>query len=635
MRDIMIKSPSANGAVSVQLVSTETGELISKAEILTPERNEFSLSVDTDQDVSLVWRRLGARNELLHLTSDVEAVTLSDLTQTGPLVDEVYGQEEMLFKNSKQEVSFSHEESEKFEDQIVHEDSESVEAILNFNTLESISGVSEGLPKMRGNSAQKLMDRAVSRKKELVDTIRFTDKFANTLRNFAKKSLQSGSTREAISHSKQFVSSESEKPIPVSIIANSAPLGSLSIGAATDSMPLRYGGWVPYRGHQPIKVRRLFGKVTFEIDGPDTAFDQMPDTSSKLRFTIAAAKRKHVRFLVPRFAKGTRVTFMGDGNSNYEVCFDVEPMDSKLLVIMQSLVVSDAVDARLVEPLVKEAAENILPRLNDRVEEDPWAAILIGLAIRRHNWKIDCSWCLELSKRFSWISDALVLAGWWYSTSAGGRNLKETVECLSRARRLGAPYFAETNAILRDLLVWLSVDAEDVDLKALAKRELSLWRSKIPHQIWAGATFAWAVDRSTLNGQLDMKKDLPIYKGLLSDLIGSTDPNKGQFGGAARSNGRVLSATLTATQDINWTKVELKVECESEADKHVTDFVEFHLHPTFPIPIEKVHMKDGVAIYTFKAWGAFTVGVVTDDGKTRLELDLADLEGGSDLFKSR
>ena len=49
----------------------------------------------------------------------------------------------------------------------------------------------------------------------------------------------------------------------------------------------------------------------------------------------------------------------------------------------------------------------------------------------------------------------------------------------------------------------------------------------------------------------------------------------------------------------------------------------FYLHPTFRRTTVTVIPRRGIARLSVIAWGAFTVGAVTDEGETRLELDLA------------
>lgn len=113
-----------------------------------------------------------------------------------------------------------------------------------------------------------------------------------------------------------------------------------------------------------------------------------------------------------------------------------------------------------------------------------------------------------------------------------------------------------------------------------------------------------------------------------------SDPNKGKFGGQAKSNGRVLSAAVSeipGSTELFAVRVQVKSESDAPLDKPVT----FHLHPTFREPRVTVTPSAGVALLERICWGAFTVGVETDDGKTRLELDLALLPGAPQKFASR
>lgn len=63
--------------------------------------------------------------------------------------------------------------------------------------------------------------------------------------------------------------------------------------------------------------------------------------------------------------------------------------------------------------------------------------------------------------------------------------------------------------------------------------------------------------------------------------------------------------------------------------------VEFHLHPTFARPMQIVPVQDGRATLKLQTWGAFTVGAVADNGRTSLELDLAQNPSFPEVFRSR
>jgi hypothetical protein len=113
----------------------------------------------------------------------------------------------------------------------------------------------------------------------------------------------------------------------------------------------------------------------------------------------------------------------------------------------------------------------------------------------------------------------------------------------------------------------------------------------------------------------------------------NSDPNKGQFGGAAEANARVLEATITPAAGPNSAGCNVLLRVRStDPTKPLTGDVTFHLHPTFgkwaryTVPARGDKAED-----TITSWGSFTVGAVADAG-TRLELDLASVSGGTPKF---
>jgi hypothetical protein len=114
----------------------------------------------------------------------------------------------------------------------------------------------------------------------------------------------------------------------------------------------------------------------------------------------------------------------------------------------------------------------------------------------------------------------------------------------------------------------------------------------------------------------------------------NTDPNKGQFGGASQANGRQLEATITpaAGRGSAACNVLLRVH-STESARPLKGEVTFHLHPTFGRgSVYSVPVKEGKAEDSITSWGRFTVGALADEGKTKLELDLADVPGGTKKF---
>ena len=108
----------------------------------------------------------------------------------------------------------------------------------------------------------------------------------------------------------------------------------------------------------------------------------------------------------------------------------------------------------------------------------------------------------------------------------------------------------------------------------------------------------------------------------------ASDPWKGAFGGEAERNHRLLSATvapLTESPDIF--ALKLTVRSTDPASYPLRGNVQFYLHPTFGAdkPVVRADESASQAVYETRAWGAFTVGAVADEGRTRLELDLSRL----------
>jgi hypothetical protein len=115
------------------------------------------------------------------------------------------------------------------------------------------------------------------------------------------------------------------------------------------------------------------------------------------------------------------------------------------------------------------------------------------------------------------------------------------------------------------------------------------------------------------------------------------DPWKEVFGEKSETNHRRLKASVTpVANDSDWFKIYLVVESTSPKHDPLRGNVMFFLHNSFrnDKPIVPVG-SDGKAGLNLKAWGAFTVGALADDGNTKLELDLAEMESAPKRFRER
>lgn len=114
--------------------------------------------------------------------------------------------------------------------------------------------------------------------------------------------------------------------------------------------------------------------------------------------------------------------------------------------------------------------------------------------------------------------------------------------------------------------------------------------------------------------------------GLSRKEIWDKDFNKGRFGKEFQRSCRVLLATLGQSTSKS-IEVTLTVRSTDPIRFPLVGQVTFYLHPTFTVPIIKVDAVESVAQTRIRTADAFTIGVECDEGRTSLELDLADLSG--------
>lgn len=139
---------------------------------------------------------------------------------------------------------------------------------------------------------------------------------------------------------------------------------------------------------------------------------------------------------------------------------------------------------------------------------------------------------------------------------------------------------------------------------------------------------------STIRGAVDeLSSLLETYRSSKVDIWNS-DPHKGQFGRKPTCKGATLSlASFEQTDGIEFLALQLEVRVGPRGAP-LTGPVTFHLHPTFSPNMQLVAPLGGVASFTCYAWGGFTVGVETSDGR-RMELDLAELDVLPMWFRTR
>ncbi|MCS3529577.1 pYEATS domain-containing protein [Chryseobacterium sp. JUb7] len=115
----------------------------------------------------------------------------------------------------------------------------------------------------------------------------------------------------------------------------------------------------------------------------------------------------------------------------------------------------------------------------------------------------------------------------------------------------------------------------------------------------------------------------------------SDDPQKGKWGGLSETNERKVTAKVELSDIPTLYKVILEV-MSTNPNNPLTGFVKFHLHPSFNNSEPMIAVTDGTATLLLNTvYGAFTAGIEVDEGKTQLEIDLAELPNIPQEFRDR
>ena len=132
---------------------------------------------------------------------------------------------------------------------------------------------------------------------------------------------------------------------------------------------------------------------------------------------------------------------------------------------------------------------------------------------------------------------------------------------------------------------------------------------------------------------LQRKAEEKLVKGLQNN---PNDPQKGQWGQKAENNFRRLTASVTEiTKESYRIMLEIMSTDPNNHPLNNEETVLFALHQTFgQPPFRYRRVENGRIQLTLFSSGSFTVGVLMDRGETELELDLAELPGVSEYFKT-
>jgi hypothetical protein len=187
--------------------------------------------------------------------------------------------------------------------------------------------------------------------------------------------------------------------------------------------------------------------------------------------------------------------------------------------------------------------------------------------------------------------------------------------------------------------------AEDSITKNIQTDNLLIDKEKISDEQYLTIVQTLGIPRSSVESVIDdsslskqevepeVNRAVEDEPGESAITINKDDPQKGIWGKKPKRNSREMTAKVKKSVFPNFYTVTITVK--STNDKlPLKGNVIFHLHDTFLNQDPEVAVKNGKAVLKLSAvWGAFTVGAEADGGKTRLELDLAELEDAPKKFR--
>lgn len=194
---------------------------------------------------------------------------------------------------------------------------------------------------------------------------------------------------------------------------------------------------------------------------------------------------------------------------------------------------------------------------------------------------------------------------------------------------LSQKYKESDENLLRKELVKKEIETEE--LKSTLKKD-KLQKNKLIQAVNQQAF----EETDLLNDSYLTEMKENAYKKYKSGLIlYRDDPQKAQWGGRSIVNNRELKADVqefeTNIYRINIQVISTNPEVYPLEDGEI---VLFALHQTFgEPPFRYVKVENGSANLSLISYGSFTIGAYVDQGKTELELDLAELPNVSEFFR--
>jgi hypothetical protein len=453
------------------------------------------------------------------------------------------------------------------------------------------------------------------------------------------------------------------------------------------------------------RIDMFSGRVELEIP-EDHSRD--PWISQRVRLAMAVEGVKIERCLLPLYRGGTRIMVTAPPFSPDDLELSVTPIDPELRALVRAL---DGGSSAEIKALDRDIISKFWGGRLSGGRPDPWTCMLVGLLSIRFSHvltPLDEEWVVSLARSAAWAFDAHIIRASHLLTQAQGETassqtqaIVRAIDLLAAAQAARSPYYRYTNQLFSEIAngiaSFLEMRDHDVNPDAIQtfNRLFSRWRSELPLQRGAGASFTWlsrdpaalkahgvVVPNRNPSGTLSSRGTQVVFEGEVSagrityasggpkpepgssrplrkaeavpemerqngdsrapeipalarPIIFAGDPVRERFGGESASKGCRLSARFEAAKRPDWVTIVLTVEASPSTYIGLGDFAWFVLHPTFSPSIVKVVFRSRRAELRLQAWGGFTVGVWIPSVGAELECNLAQVDGAPEPIRLR
>jgi hypothetical protein len=375
------------------------------------------------------------------------------------------------------------------------------------------------------------------------------------------------------------------------------------------------------------------------------------------RATVALQDDFPWRTQLPLFEGGVQVFFSPvETDEGADIALTLAPRDPRTAALLQTLDCKAGAGGSSEDDIL-ELLKWATSSRDDNLESctDPWAVVLEFILLAQRGM-IDKAGHrpVRLAQAFPWLSDGSIAAAW--SVAATVEDNTYETQCifhLAEARRRGTPFFMASSLLAGEMLRTLAVGAESKLIRKQAQFELSEWSRHSRYIVRSGPILSWerqdialqpremaekefaVIAHGYVSGRkikVDFDPDfgasaepLSLPPALLNPIYDTEDPNRGRFGGSARSGGFETSATFRQSY-ADWVEITCSVRCvEPNLQLIPGEKVSLFLHDTFRPDRVELELMSREAQYTFLAYGGFTIGIWIPRLNIQLELDLAAL----------